>query len=1378
VSPPRFALSSAGMSDLDDLVGESPAMVAVRGDLRRLLALARDRGRLPPVLIQGETGTGKGLIARLLHRLGPRSGGPLVDLNCAAIPETLLEGELFGYERGAFTDARRAKPGLFQVSTGGILFLDEVGLLPATMQAKLLTAIEEKAVRRLGGTTKERFDTWIVSATNADLVQAVRERRFREDLYHRLAVLTIHLPPLRERGGDLVLLAQRFLERACTEYGVPVKSLAPDARALVARSPWPGNVRELSNAMERLALLLDSTQVRAADLDVVLGGERFAGAGAAAAPGSERDEILAALEATGWNIMRTAARLGISRNTMRARMDRWGLRPGREAPPVSPSAEAARVPAPEAPGAPPAGPLPVPSPSWGTVRWERRHVTLLRLTLVGPDDSSNDAGRLLSLAADKVLGFGGRTEALGRLSFDASFGVVPVENATRRAVSAALAIQKALADAGRPDVAASAVLHTVHATIAYATGAIMIDQADVPTFSDALQRLRDRARPGAVHVSAATAPFVERHFELRTDEPAPVGPGASFTVVRPDPTGMSGRWRLSPFVDRAAELDVLRTRWDLARQGRGQVVGLVGEPGAGKSRLLLEFTRTLDPETARLLRVLVSATEDPSGARPATSLLALLFGLTAGDAAAEIRDKLARGLVALDLEETLLPPLAALLEVEVEDPDWIRLEPTRRARRMLEALRRVIVRESLARPVVLVLEDLHWIDADTEVAIDSLIDAVPSARLLVVLAYRPEYRHRWMSKTFYTQLRVDALPPPAAGELVGHLLGEAPDVAPLKQQLVEWTEGNPFFLEECVRMLSEAGILAGGAGGLQLAAEGGAHALPATVEDTLAARIHRLPADARHVLQCAAAIGADFADVVLAAVTDVSEDVLDASLRTLEEAEFVYPAASSAAPGRTFKHALTHLVAYRSLPHELRRMLHARILGVLETLPPGPPDTHVKALAEHAVRGEVWRKAVDHLRAAGARALARSENRAAADYFERALEALDRTPDPVALDDVAVDVRLDLRHALTPLGEVDRILRHLGEAETVAERLGDRRRLGRVVSFQTNGLFSFGDHARAVDCGHRALAIARDLDDIPMAIAAEQFVGRALHAQGSYRAAVELFRRIAASLTGARAGENLGLPVPPAVFGRSHVVWCLAELGEFEEALRTGDEAVRLAEASGQPEALQWACYPLGLLALDRGDLETAVALLDRVLSICRSADLPVYMPRTSAALAHAHVLRGRADALATLEQAVADAERRRQVNVHTPALVRLVDAYLEVGRIDPATSAAERAVDLARKRGERGTEARALRLQAAVYRRGSQTRLAEAEASCRGALALAEELEMRPQAALCRLELGLLLRTGERADEAREALRAAESDARRLGLTRASEAAARELSS
>ena len=1360
------------MADLEELVGQSPAIMAVRSDLRRILGLSRDRGRLPSILILGETGTGKGLVARLLHRLGPRAGGPFVDLNCATIPEPLLEGELFGFERGAFTDARRAKAGLFQSSSGGVLFLDEVGLLPPNVQAKVLTALEEKAARRLGSTTKETFDSWIVSATNTDLEVAVRERRFREDLYHRLAVLTVRLPPLRERAGDAVLLAERFLERACREYDVPAKSLTADARALIARGRWPGNVRELGNVMERLALLVDRTEVRAADLELVLGGDRAAAPSSGTSAGGEREQILAALEATGWNIMRTATRLGVSRNTVRARMDRWGLRAGREAVTDASSTGEAAAPGREVAVAPRA-----PAPAVDSVRWERRHVTLLRVTLAGPADLSVDAGRLLSLVAEKVLGFGGRTEALGRMSLDASFGVVLVENAPRRAASAALTIQNALQDASRPGLAATTVLHTGAATIGYAADAIMIDEDNRAAFAAVLDRLRERARPGAVHVSAATAPFVERHFELRADDAAEAGSPPSFTVTRRDPIGIAASSNLSPFVGREAEMALLRSRWDLARQGRGQLVGVVGEPGAGKSRLLLELTRTLDPDAARVLRVAMLASDDPSRGRPAAALVGLLFGVEAGDPAAEVRDAVASRLRELGLEEALLPPLAALLEIDIADAEWEPLPPASRARRMLEALRRVIVRESLARPLVIVLEDAHWIDADTQVAIDSLIGVVPSARILVVVGYRPEYRHGWSGKTFYSELRVDPLSERAADRLLDHLLGEGADLGPLKRQLTAWTEGNPFFLEECVRTLVETGALAGGAAALEAGAAAVARTLPATVEDSLAARIHRLPADARHVLQCAAAVGMEFTDAVLAPVAALSEEALESSLQALESAELVYPAVGSPEPAHAFKHALTHLVAYRSLPEERQRVLHARILTALEALPAGQPDAHASSLAEHAVRGERWAKAADYLRQAGARALARSANRAAADYFERALAALEQAGDGVpAADATAVDLRLDLRHALTPLGEVERILRHLRDAETVATRTGDRSRLGRVVSFETNCLFALGDHVGAIACGRRALDMSRELHDVEMGIAAEQFVGRSLHAQGRYRDAAELFRRLVASLTGERATQNLGLPVPPAVFARSHIVWCLAELGEFDEALRTGNEAVRLAEASGQPEALQWACYPLGLLALDRGELDAAVALLERTLDICRAAELPVYVPRIDAALGHARVLLGRSDGLAELEHAVTEAERRRQVNVHASALVRLADATLHLGEIERATAMAERALDLARKRGERGTEARALRLQAAAYRAAGGPRLEEAEAAYHAGMAIADELGMRPEASLARLGLGALVRTAGRGAEAKELLRAAEAGARRLGMAGAAERAAREL--
>src|SRR5262245_2081173 len=330
------------MGDFDELLGDSPAAATIRDHLSRLLVRRPDGRRVPALLIYGETGTGKGLVARLVHRHGPRASGPFVDVNCAAIPDTLLEAELFGFERGAFTDARRAKPGLFQAAHRGTIFLDEIGLLPTALQAKLLKVLEERVVRRLGSTTSEPADVWVVSATNADLQQAVRQQRFREDLYHRLAVITLHLPPVRERGRDALLLAERFLARACADYGLSEKTFSPAAQERLLAYPWPGNVREVANVAERVALLVEGQVVDADALELPLVE--------APAPASEperpapttpslddaiRMQLQTALTQTGWNISRTAAVLEISRNTVRARIQKYGLREGSEpAPPV------------------------------------------------------------------------------------------------------------------------------------------------------------------------------------------------------------------------------------------------------------------------------------------------------------------------------------------------------------------------------------------------------------------------------------------------------------------------------------------------------------------------------------------------------------------------------------------------------------------------------------------------------------------------------------------------------------------------------------------------------------------------------------------------------------------------------------------------------------------------------------------------------------------------------------------------------------------------------------------------------------------------------------------------------------------------------------
>jgi adenylate cyclase len=318
------------MDVVDELAGESPRMVALREQIRALLGRERDLRRLPPILISGETGTGKGLVARILHRGSSRSKAEFVEVNGAAIPEQLLESELFGYERGAFTNATQTKPGLLQVAHRGTLFLDEVGLLPLSLQAKLLKVIEDGAVRRLGSTRSEPADICIVSATNEDLAASVRNRRFREDLYHRLAVITLTLPPLRERGEDIVVLAEQALVRTCAKYSGPAKELSPDALAALRAYRWPGNVRELNSMIERAVLLCPTPVIPVAALGLGATRELLLsapyGASELDVDALQRSRLSEALARTGWNISRTAAALGVTRNTVRARIARYGLR--------------------------------------------------------------------------------------------------------------------------------------------------------------------------------------------------------------------------------------------------------------------------------------------------------------------------------------------------------------------------------------------------------------------------------------------------------------------------------------------------------------------------------------------------------------------------------------------------------------------------------------------------------------------------------------------------------------------------------------------------------------------------------------------------------------------------------------------------------------------------------------------------------------------------------------------------------------------------------------------------------------------------------------------------------------------------------------------
>ena len=534
-------------------------------------------------------------------------------------------------------------------------------------------------------------------------------------------------------------------------------------------------------------------------------------------------------------------------------------------------------------------------------------------------------------------------------------------------------------------------------------------------------RMEQLARPGTALLSADTLRLVEGYVEVKPLGPVPVKglpePVEVYELLRAG----SVRSRLQAavargltrFVGRDAELEHLRQALARAGAGQGQVVAGVGEAGVGKSRLLYEFTRSHHTHGWLLLASNSVSYGKATAYLPVLDLLKGYFQIDPHDDARRLREKVTGKLLTLDraLEPTL-PALLALLEVPVDDPQWQAFDPPQRRRRTLEAIKHLLLRESQVQPLCLMFEDLHWIDAETQALLDSLVESLPTARLLLLVNYRPEYQHGWGSKTYYTQLRLDPLPPASADEFLQALLGNDPSLESLKQLLIARTQGNPFFLEESVRTLVETGVLAGERGAYRLARPLEGLQVPATVQAVLAARIDRLPAEEKRLLQTAAVIGTEVPWPLLQSIADEPDEALHRSLAHLQAAEFLYETSLFPEREYTFKHALTHEVAYGGLLRERQRLLHGRIVAAIEQHDADQLADQVERLAHHALRGEVWDKAVAYCRQAGDKALARSANREAVACFEQALVALAHLPEGRARHEQAIDVRFGLRPAL------------------------------------------------------------------------------------------------------------------------------------------------------------------------------------------------------------------------------------------------------------------------------------------------------------------------------------------------------------------------------
>ncbi len=857
-------------------------------------------------------------------------------------------------------------------------------------------------------------------------------------------------------------------------------------------------------------------------------------------------------------------------------------------------------------------------------------------------------------------------------------------------------------------------------------------------------RMEQIAPPNTILVTPQTARLVNRDLQLR-----PLGrteikgldrrmelyelvarlPRRNYRLAIQDrpPTSLIGRDRELAIVDNARQ-QVL--------EGQGRVISISGDAGCGKSRLLHEALQRHSGEW--LVLDGQALPYGNKGYRIILDMLAGCFALDPGDDAATAIDKI-HACLRLHSEDDLLDPLAALHDLDRNDSEWLALSPVERGRRMQNAVCRLFETISASRPLALVAEDLHWIDAESQKILTRLVAQSAGARILLIMTFRPEYQPPSPDCDHHVAIRLDALNETESLLLLGQRIARGPGVDALEQVLVARTGGNPLFLEEILSGLAEEGVLRRTGRRYRLSRAMEPLNLPESVRSLLSDRIDRLAAAEKDVLQAASVIGQSTTLRLLERVAR-SPATADICAR-LEVSGFLEPV-DAPEPTYVFHHALMSEAAYAGLLHQRREVMHARVVDAIEELYGDRIAEHVETLAGHAARARNWHKAADYARRAGLKTAARDANVESVRFHERALDYLQHWEDDADRRDTAIDLHLAIRDPLFRLGRINDIDTHLRQAETLLRPLGDSIRLALLHVLDANVLNLRGEFRDALIACDEALRIARGLGDHALEARAQFQLGVVhfgwddfIAADAPLRAAHEF---LAAYPMETRYGLNRGVDVAAIAYaarGR-------AAIGDLAQAEQDLLDVMAIAERHASPFDWIFACIAAGEVNELAGRLAEAAVWFDRALTWGRSANA-LLMPVIAAS--HLGLVEARsgkvAAGVARLRQAVADADRMGFRNELPFCLAALAEATLASGDVAAATELAERSRSLGATIEDPTAAVLALLVLGHSLRQSG--RKPAARARFRAALEIAEAHHLAQFAARCREALDALSTKG-----------------------------------
>jgi class 3 adenylate cyclase/tetratricopeptide (TPR) repeat protein len=1005
---------------------------------------------------------------------------------------------------------------------------------------------------------------------------------------------------------------------------------------------------------------------------------------------------------------------------------------------------------------------------------ERKTVTMLFADIKGsmdliedldPEEARAIVDPALKLMMEAVEHYGGYVAQFTGDGIFALFGApVAHEDHPRRALLAALRMQdelKRYSDRiraeGRLPIQARVGVNTGEVVVrSISTGEGRAEYAPVGHSTGIAARMQALAPVGSIAGTEQVRKLCEGYFAFKSLGPTKVK-GVSEPVNVYEVTGLGPlRTRLqraaargyTRFVGREREMETLRYAAKQAKAGSGQIVAAMAEAGVGKSRLFHEFKAT--SQFGWMLLEGVSFSHDKGVAyTPVVDLLSRYLAIEAEDDGRRRREKVAGKIAILDraLENTL-PYLYGLLGlIEGDDPLASMDAPIRR-QRTLDALKRILLRESLNQPLMVMFEDLHWIDEETQAFLDLLADSIGTAKLLLLVNYRPEYSHRWNSKTYYTQLRLDPLGSESAGEMFDALLGvSVPStdgaLAALKRLIIEKSEGTPLFMEEIVQALVEEGALVRN-GAVRLTRSVDTLKIPPTVQAILASRIDRLLPGEKELLQTLAVIGSEFPLEVVRKTVQLSPDQLDHSLNRLQAGEFIYEQPAIGDVGYRFKHALTHDEAYNSLLTERRKLLHERTAQAIEASYAGRLEDHYDELAYHYRLSDNVAKALEYLRLAGEQALDRGAYATVVAAIEPALKLIDRLPEATQRLRAELEVRQLLGRAVTNLHGVDSAER-LENAQRVcelSEQLGDDSTLLR-------GLYDLGfvygnrrQTLRAQEVANRCLALAEQNQDQEMVPFAQLLVARCAYFSGDLLEAASRFKDLIKRLVSAPQRRKIGIP-EPWILAPSMLALVEQRLGRPDEALRLCDEGLRRANQFK---------YPL--------DVVSALLIAARVRSQRREPDAVRKLTETAQALTEKHGLSGRVNRpimawakaeLGQTEEVLAELESLADSAMPFDAEILFPQVHMRAGRIEPALEMLNQY--LAQLERSRHNEAEVYRLKGEAILMRDSSAIAESEKAYRKAIEIAKGQSAKWWELRATTSLARLLRDTNRRDEARAML-------------------------